>query len=189
MPTKHAFIAGSLALSFVDTLGGRRGETVERLARPEDFRDWLMAAGLAVQPLPEPTDEDIANARALREAIHRCGLAVLEKAPMAAVDLGVLNGWAAHPPLRPYLTGQRLTWLAQEPIRAALSTIAADAIETLTPPKAMRLRICSECQMMFLDNSRGGRRRWCSSATGCGNRAKVRNHRARTGKPHFKDSL
>lgn len=182
MSTKHTFIAGSLSLSFVDTLGGRGGETVERLASPEDFRDWLMAAGLATLPLPKPTGADVGNARTLREAIHRCGLSLLAKAPMAAADLAVINSWSAFPPLRPYLTDQTLTWQADNPIRAALSTIAADAIETLTPPRVSRIRVCSECQMMFLDSSRAGRRRWCSSATGCGNRAKVRNHRARTGK-------
>ncbi|HEY4545290.1 MAG TPA: CGNR zinc finger domain-containing protein [Pedomonas sp.] len=179
MTGKHAFIAGSLSLCLVDTLGGRGGAGVERLTGPEDLREWLVSAGLAVQPLPAPSDEDVANARALREAIHRCGLAVLAKAPMMAGDLAILNGWSAHPPLRPQFTGQGLTWQAREPVKAALSTLAADAIETLAPPKAARIRVCPECRMMFLDNSRAGRRQWCSSATGCGNRAKVRSHRAR----------
>lgn len=189
MAGKHAFIAGSLSLCFVDTLGGRGGVGVERLAGPEDLREWLAAAELAVEPLPEPLGEDVANARALREAIHRCGLAVLAQAPMAAGDLAILNGWAAHSPLRPQFTGQGLTWQAREPVKAALSTLAADAIETLTPPRAARIRVCPECRMMFLDNSRGGRRQWCSSATGCGNRAKVRSHRARASRPKDGGSL
>lgn len=189
MTEKHAFIAGSLSLCLVDTLGGRGGAGVERLAGPQDLREWLEAAGLAVQPLPAPSDEDVANARALREAIHRCGLAVLAKAPMMAGDLAILNGWAVHPPLRPQFTGQGLTWQAREPVQAALSTLAADAIETLTPPKAERIRVCPECRMMFLDNSRGGRRQWCSSTTGCGNRAKVRSHRARASKPRDGGSI
>ncbi|MBV7483963.1 CGNR zinc finger domain-containing protein [Bordetella sp. BOR01] len=38
-----------------------------------------------------------------------------------------------------------------------------------------RLHECEGCTWLFLDTSRGGRRRWCSMAT-CGNRAKARRH-------------
>ncbi|MBJ7439049.1 MAG: CGNR zinc finger domain-containing protein, partial [Sphingopyxis sp.] len=47
-----------------------------------------------------------------------------------------------------------------------------------------RLRECDGCKMYFLDNTRGRRRRWCSSASGCGNRAKVRRHRDRKAVSH-----
>ena len=38
-----------------------------------------------------------------------------------------------------------------------------------------RLHECEACTWLFLDTSRGKRRRWCSMAT-CGNRAKARRH-------------
>ena len=43
-----------------------------------------------------------------------------------------------------------------------------------------RLSRCSadDCALVFYDSSRGGTRRWCSMQR-CGNRAKVRAHRAR----------
>ncbi|MBW8872916.1 MAG: CGNR zinc finger domain-containing protein, partial [Leifsonia sp.] len=43
-----------------------------------------------------------------------------------------------------------------------------------------RIRECSaeDCRLVYLDTSRSGTRRWCSMHR-CGNRAKVREHRAR----------
>jgi predicted RNA-binding Zn ribbon-like protein len=40
------------------------------------------------------------------------------------------------------------------------------------------LQLRERCRMLFLDRSRGRRRRWCSMAE-CGNRAKVAAHRER----------
>ncbi|MFE7130281.1 CGNR zinc finger domain-containing protein [Streptomyces sp. NPDC057638] len=50
----------------------------------------------------------------------------------------------------------------------------------LTGPHAHRVRVCAahDCQLLFADTSRPGRRRWCSMER-CGNREKVRAHRAR----------
>jgi CGNR zinc finger/Putative stress-induced transcription regulator len=46
-----------------------------------------------------------------------------------------------------------------------------------------RLKICpnSGCRWLFFDQTRGNTRKWCSDLT-CGNRDKVRRHRARIGK-------
>ena len=43
-----------------------------------------------------------------------------------------------------------------------------------------RLKLCGnpECRRAFFDRTRSRTRRWCASAT-CGNRARVRRHRAR----------
>ena len=47
-----------------------------------------------------------------------------------------------------------------------------------------RLKACADpdCGWVFLDRSKPGSRRWCSS-TGCGNRQKTRAYRARRGQP------
>ncbi|MYW02277.1 CGNR zinc finger domain-containing protein, partial [Streptomyces sp. SID3343] len=64
----------------------------------------------------------------------------------------------------------------------AVSTIARDAIELFTGPFADRIRACGadNCELVFVDTSRPGRRRWCSMEH-CGNRHKVRALRARRG--------
>nr|QZD57827.1 CGNR zinc finger domain-containing protein [Glycomyces sp. TRM65418] len=58
-------------------------------------------------------------------------------------------------------------------IPAALSLSAVQALFTL--PRG-RIRACARCGWLFLDSSRGGRRRWCSMGT-CGNREKASRHR------------
>jgi len=49
-----------------------------------------------------------------------------------------------------------------------------------------RMKACADpdCRWIFLDRSKPGSRRWCSS-TGCGNRQKTRAYRARRGQAEF----
>lgn len=173
------FIAGSPALCLVDTLGDRGGKGNERLPDPDTLDLWLAAAGLSSQASDAANREDLDEARALREAIHRCGLAVIVGEDLPAADLALVNRAASAMPLRPQLIGGRIVHHAGEPVRAALSLLAADALALFVDPLRQRLRQCPECRMMFLDTSRPGKRLWCSSAQGCGNRAKVRKFRAR----------
>jgi predicted RNA-binding Zn ribbon-like protein len=62
-----------------------------------------------------------------------------------------------------------------------LAAIARSAAEIIAEGPNARLRLCANphCGLLFYDNSRTGRRRWCSMSV-CGNRNKVatfaRNH-------------
>ncbi|GAA2203990.1 CGNR zinc finger domain-containing protein [Streptomyces bangladeshensis] len=62
-----------------------------------------------------------------------------------------------------------------------LAVVARDAVELLTDPVAWAaVRECEgdNCPLVYLDTSRGRRRRWCSSEV-CGNRERVARHRRR----------
>ncbi|MGW0704952.1 CGNR zinc finger domain-containing protein [Streptomyces sp. NPDC002643] len=64
---------------------------------------------------------------------------------------------------------------------ALLAVIARDTVELLTDPAACAsLRQCAgdNCPIVYVDTSRGRRRRWCSSEI-CGNRERVARHRRR----------
>jgi predicted RNA-binding Zn ribbon-like protein len=64
---------------------------------------------------------------------------------------------------------------------ALLAAVARDAVDLLTDPVARAaLRQCAgdNCPIVYLDTSRGRRRRWCSSEV-CGNRERVARHRRR----------
>ncbi|MGW1723236.1 CGNR zinc finger domain-containing protein [Streptomyces sp. NPDC002306] len=64
---------------------------------------------------------------------------------------------------------------------ALLAAVARDCVELLTDPVARAgLRQCEgdNCPIVYLDTSRGRRRRWCSSEV-CGNRERVARHRRR----------
>ncbi|WP_352849024.1 CGNR zinc finger domain-containing protein [Mesorhizobium sp. M0199] len=56
---------------------------------------------------------------------------------------------------------------------AFLAFLSIEAFFTL--PRA-RLRVCPRCGWLFVDISRGGKRRWCNMRV-CGNREKVARHR------------
>jgi predicted RNA-binding Zn ribbon-like protein len=55
-------------------------------------------------------------------------------------------------------------------------------VSMLRASRPPRLRICENesCAVAFYDESRNRSRRWCDTTT-CGNRARVRRHRARRG--------
>ncbi|MET7381119.1 ABATE domain-containing protein [Streptomyces sp. NPDC005526] len=78
--------------------------------------------------------------------------------------------------------GALMRELAEPPGCAALlAAVARDAVELLTDPVARAgLRQCEgdNCPIVYLDTSRGRRRRWCSSEV-CGNRERVARHRRR----------
>ncbi|KES07194.1 hypothetical protein BU52_11440 [Streptomyces toyocaensis] len=64
---------------------------------------------------------------------------------------------------------------------ATLAAVARDAVELLTDPAVRAsLRQCEgdNCPIVYVDTSRGRRRRWCSSEV-CGNRERVARHRRR----------
>lgn len=73
-----------------------------------------------------------------------------------------------------------MDWAPAEPLSAALSTIARDAIDLISGVNADRIRECAapDCAFLFLDTSRPGTRRWCAMNR-CGNREHVRRHRSR----------
>jgi predicted RNA-binding Zn ribbon-like protein len=64
------------------------------------------------------------------------------------------------------------------PVTRLLFGPAWSAAQLLASEDRHRLKCCGECQRLFLDRSRNRSRRWCDMEV-CGNRAKVRRHRAK----------
>jgi predicted RNA-binding Zn ribbon-like protein len=173
------FRGGSLPLDFAATLGGRkRQQTRERLETPHDLARWFAAAGLA-DHVVSVTDDDLAAARALREALYRLTMARIGGAPLPAADRRLVNRHAALATPAPQLEGAGVHWSRAE-TPALLAVIARAGVELLGGPLADRVRQCSgpECAILFVDMSRSGHRKWCSMS-GCGNKAKVATFRER----------
>ncbi|MBZ4400184.1 ABATE domain-containing protein [Myxococcus sp. XM-1-1-1] len=174
-----AFRAGRVSLDLPATLAGRLKDTPQELLQtPKDLGRWLIAAGLAAQ-VQEPTAEELAQARELREALHRLALARARGENFSARDRSILNRWAAEPPPAPQLGPRGLFWAGAD-IRGLLVTVARDGAELLGGELAERVRTCEQrdCGLLFVDTSRSGLRRWCSMS-GCGNKAKVAEFRRR----------
>ncbi len=138
---------------------------------------WLAWSQLAVVT-PLATEQDYLSARQLRWAIWHALEAALTGTLPHERDRGIIDAWAAQPPLVPQLFD--VPWV-QPMIPQALSVIARDVIELLRDPFLRgRLRRCAspDCGVPFVDVSRPGQRRWCEDQR-CGDRARQRAMRAR----------
>ncbi len=173
---------GRLCLDFAMT--GGRGEWAhyERLHHPDDLHDWFAQSPLGLQDVHVDGDE-LHTAGDLREAIQRVAFALLELQPPDADDVVVLNAFAATPPLVRALDARTQALSINTPVsvEALLSELARDALDLAADPQARgRVRQCAspDCQLLFFDDSRPGKRRWCSAGR-CGARARARAYRAR----------
>jgi predicted RNA-binding Zn ribbon-like protein len=140
-----------------------------------------IAYGLALAAEPPPGPDDLA-AWPRRAEIIRIASAVAGGTTPRPADIGVVNEVAARPPLVRALRPEGGTTVVAPTVAAALATLARDAVDLFGGPLANRIRICAadNCGLLFVDASRPGKRRWCSMER-CGNRAKIRTHRARRG--------
>ena len=151
----------------------------ERLHAPDDLTTWLrerfpVAVGVA-------RSRDLFDAISLREAIGRMATSAAHGEPARAADIDLVNLYAATPDIPPSLVGgSRQAGRSVQTVGQALSTIARDAVDLFDPANDGRIRACNggDCAIVYLDTSRAATRRWCSMQR-CGNRAKVRAHRAR----------
>jgi len=201
----HTFdlMGGRLCLDFVNTVSGKRlTAPIERLREYADLVSWAQQVGLVdgagARRLLERAGQEPARAQrvlegavALREALFRLVVALTEGEPVAAEDLALLDAQRAlalpHQHLAPAEDGGGFA-LAWEPVgerlEAPLWPVVRSAEELLTrPEERARVRLCEMthedgCGWVFLDETRNGRRRWCSMKD-CGNRAKARRHYAR----------
>ena len=170
-----------LCLEFVNTRYWRGQETpTETLNSAEDLSTWT-AANVATEARPLARRE-FERAIEARETIWRVFDATARGKAPAAADLEALNGLLAASPARTTLRRERngFSWDVDMRSPTALGQLASvlwSAGDLLTGNKLGKVRRCAnpECGWLFLDDSRAGKRRWCSMSA-CGNRAKARRH-------------
>jgi predicted RNA-binding Zn ribbon-like protein len=178
----YRFDPGALCLELLTTGGPGVFARHEVLHEPADLVAWAERSRLP-GGLEIAVDEgELARVRAVRNALFLLTADRAHGRPLRHAPLDVVNAAAAEPPLvsRVEPDGTR-GWAPGATGTRLLSTVARDAIELFTGPYADRIRECGahDCYLLFVDTSRPGRRRWCAMEH-CGNRAKVRAHRART---------
>jgi len=173
------FDAGATALDFAYT--GAMGDNPEweQLHSADDLGAWLAARFPGV----ETGERDLVDAKALRAAIAGALDAAGNARPVEAADVDVINLFAATPDIPPALPGgTRQAGRTHARAGQALSALAREAVTVFGAESLERIRRCADptCGLTFFDESRSNNRRWCSMQR-CGNRAKVRAHRSRTG--------
>ena len=172
--TPHRFSGGALALDVANSVILRFDETrrVDRFAEAGHLAAFPAAASVLAQDraafgtlaplLPEAGERLVA----LREAVdahfrHRTLHGADDGLLLADLLAKLSQTFAAHPAP----DGPCPVDLATA--RSALGLIASDDTE--------RLKICPNCEWLFIDRSRNRSRTWCDMAV-CGNRAKARLH-------------
>jgi predicted RNA-binding Zn ribbon-like protein len=141
----------------------------ERLASPEALAAWLAERDLVDDAAA--TAADLRHARALRGALRDL-LGGRPPADAVALRVTARVGPDGRVVLAPDGDG----------VRAALTRLLVAVHAAQADGTWMRLKVCAsdECDEAFFDRSRNRSAQWCSMAT-CGNRAKVRAFRARSG--------
>lgn len=193
------FVGGNLCLDFVNTVGGRdpRGGAIrDKIPAYGDLLGWSRLAGilddgaaraLARQAALRPREAAAVRARAirLRETLYRILKCVLEGRRPSTRDADVLRSGVAVARANQRLDtrGCRFVWTFSKrtvKLDRILWPVALSAAELLTSGELSGLSQCGgvDCGWLFLDTSRGRRRRWCDMQD-CGNREKVRRFRAK----------
>jgi predicted RNA-binding Zn ribbon-like protein len=152
------------------------------------LHDWLAAVDhrYAADAVGDPSPDELAEAKLLRDALRRLAAFLTDDArpaaqsPIESVDEAVaaVNRAAGHLPQTQLvihggqLRGERPA--PASPTRVALAELARESIDVLTGPSATNLRACHapRCLLYFVRSQ--PRREWCSEA--CGNRARAARH-------------
>lgn len=176
-------VGGHLALDFSNTAGEHLSEQPGELLRDWDsFVRWLVQVSL-IEPesyfellkYPEP----LAPIIEFREAIYRAGLAIAGKRKLLDRDLDVIRERAAGSKPEIEIRHSSVHWKpSPSHVRKQIcAVIAGDSLSLFCSPLAERIRVCEGglCGWLFIDDSRGQRRRWCDM-NDCGSRAKARRY-------------
>jgi len=187
-----------LCLDFANTRYWRGTETpTEGLGSIGDVVAWCRSAGLlseaaaesALRWWEEQPDRAAAaflEAIALREAIYGVFRAIADGREPPPDAMLALNAALLRAPNRLGIERQggsfawRIPHTSEPSAAALLGPIVWSGTELLLGSRLPRVRHCANerCLWLFLDDSKGGTRRWCSMSA-CGNRAKAHRHYAR----------
>ncbi|MBT8154021.1 CGNR zinc finger domain-containing protein [Epibacterium ulvae] len=182
-------IADHVGLEVVNTIGAPYGAELDWLVNGQELLSWMAAVGLltakeAARLAAALTADDLEKAadtlRALRTEMQEN---IPEASPEFMARLNdLLTTGRGHYEIETGAEGQR-NMRFQPLLETADDLVVRVAVEIaelycLNTPERMRECGSPTCTYWFHDNTRNNRRRWCSMAV-CGNRAKVKAHRAR----------
>lgn len=185
--TKEHFIGGDPAIDLTNTVFTRHMPAYdnELLNAPQDVGNWFEFAELAtraqadaISGISDPAF--LARVQNLREASFLVFDALAAENPPPSDALALLfgeaaEGFATHR-LRPGATHTMPEITRFDDPKGITAFLAAISVEAFILLPRQRLHACPRCGWLFVDTSRGGRRRWCSMQT-CGNREKATRHR------------
>jgi predicted RNA-binding Zn ribbon-like protein len=190
-------VGGHVAIDLVNTVTARNADPIDWLDGYARLVEWAMLTGEfpegTLRFLERRSSSDpagarraLARARDLREVLHAILTAMIrsEAAPQhelhryevhakAALAHATISTAPGHVRLEASIDTSGLELVTHRLILRSLDLLREVSLD--------RTRICAgdRCGWLFIDRSKGGRRRWCDMST-CGNTAKSRRHYLRT---------
>jgi predicted RNA-binding Zn ribbon-like protein len=180
-----------LSVDFVNTVSDVRTGLGEHVPTPVDLAAWARHAGAlddaehkavsrAINADPVRAQARYRQALRLRDCLTR-----LLTGPPGRDDLAIVDRYrrrdAAGRELGHGVGGYHLAWTGPVDLELVATRVVSSFVALATSERMALIGQCSgpRCGWLFVDESPGRRRRWCSM-TDCGNRAKVRRFRSRT---------
>ena len=186
---------GHPALDLVNTLDERPSPSpIDNLTTYRDLTRFAALAGLVdrrtaarLKQFDGPGSHIAKRARKLREHLHDILAAANSGRPARQSDLDALSAaiQAAHAARTlvtspsPGLTSHRWSPALVREIPLHACSLAIERLLVDEPRKGIRKCGAADCDVYYLDTSKGHRRQWCSMK-GCGNREKQRRWRCAT---------
>jgi len=193
------FVADAAALDFLNSIATPVDEPVDWIDDGNGWLDWLKQSGwvedeilqrLQAQAMPGELETVAAQARSLREWFRGFVLKYKGKPLEAAAltELDALNRLLERDEKYTQITLQdgetpKLAWELKRRWRSPdslLLPLGEVLAQFVSDEDFTNVKCCEgpSCTLMFVDHTRGRKRRWCSMAV-CGNRAKAAAHRER----------
>lgn len=174
------FLGGRLWIDFLNSAPAALGDLI---ATPGGWARWIAAAGVGADAAEPGSGKQVTEAQALRAAFADIFEAISRDRRPGAAAIALVNRHLADSPIVRRLDihdGHLCLHEVKAGGASPFGAIVADFADFLAGYERPRLRHCHnpECSLVFYDTARNGTRRWCSMAL-CGNRHKVKAHRAR----------
>jgi len=169
-------VGGHLLLDLLNTVSWRLDDSrwIDRLSTPAALADWCAAVGLSATTRSTTSTAVLEEVARVRETAYAVIRALARGEEPAEAELEAMRVLLVEALSRAKPVGAcPLDWATDElPVMLVLA-----AAKLLEHEDLSRLRECQDddCGWLFLDRSKNGSRRWCSSAD-CGNRARAKRH-------------
>jgi predicted RNA-binding Zn ribbon-like protein len=186
---RFQFIAGHVALDFVNTVANRGNPEIARdcFESGADFKEWVRLEGKLPEVRSAVGVQDLRRIRMLRETLHSIFQEIARGGRVTGQSLSRMNEAILKCRRMKLLVsdreGIRWGWAPDaSPLDVALCKIVMDAAELVASDLRGSIKECAGagCGWLFLDRSQAHKRKWCSMAD-CGNREKARQHYRRSG--------
>jgi predicted RNA-binding Zn ribbon-like protein len=177
-------LGGRLSVDFVNATPSNAELSWERLIQFLESTS-VVSAGRGAQLLslpqsdPQAAEALLLKAQRLDSALRKVFAAMLRKQRIVGEWIEPLNEILRITEGHDELVSQAGIWKIEFVAREGgldwlLAAVARSGAEIIAEGARARLRLCANphCGLLFYDNSRTRRRRWCSMAV-CGNRSKV----------------